>query len=295
MVTFICSACGQSLKKNQVEKHCTTVCRRCEMLSCVDCLKEFWGNDYVGHIKCISEEEKYSGKLYKAKPGGNKGEVKQETWTQQVQSAIVKMEADGAVKTLLQQIRDCTNIPRKQAKFQNFLKNSMRIKNERLVSRAWEAIQAEIQNESNNNEDKDEVVNTNDDDKVISNGHIQKEDETNEKKKKKKRKKEREEDEEENEKTETKVAKTDELSETDASMVSLKTFSWSDTIHNILLRAPNHQLSIRKARKKFLKEFKENGENVSNYAEERISSKLDRKLSSNSKWTLENDIVKLKQ
>lgn len=39
---------------------------------------------------------------------------------QQVQSAIVKMEADGAVKTLLQQIRDCTNIPRKQAKFQVF-------------------------------------------------------------------------------------------------------------------------------------------------------------------------------
>ena len=40
----------------------------------------FRGDDYQKHTKCISEEEKYSGKNYKPKPGANKGEAKQELW-----------------------------------------------------------------------------------------------------------------------------------------------------------------------------------------------------------------------
>jgi len=40
------------------------------------------GNEYESHTKCISEEEKYSGKNYKPKPNANKGEIKQELWTQ---------------------------------------------------------------------------------------------------------------------------------------------------------------------------------------------------------------------
>ncbi len=39
------------------------------------------GDEYRQHTKCISEEEKYSGKDYKPKPGANKGEAKQEKWT----------------------------------------------------------------------------------------------------------------------------------------------------------------------------------------------------------------------
>lgn len=40
----------------------------------------FRGDSYAEHIKCISEEEKYSGKNYKPKANANKGEVKQEQW-----------------------------------------------------------------------------------------------------------------------------------------------------------------------------------------------------------------------
>jgi len=40
------------------------------------------GKEYEAHTKCISEEEKYSGKNYKPKPNANKGEIKQELWTQ---------------------------------------------------------------------------------------------------------------------------------------------------------------------------------------------------------------------
>ncbi|XP_062602167.1 cell growth-regulating nucleolar protein-like, partial [Saccostrea cucullata] len=80
MVFFSCNACGDSLKKNQVEKHYTTKCRQAKSLSCIDCSKEFWGQEYDKHTKCISEEEKYSGKNYVPKAGANKGEQKQNQW-----------------------------------------------------------------------------------------------------------------------------------------------------------------------------------------------------------------------
>ena len=38
MVYFTCNGCGESMKKNQVDKHVMR-CRRCEVLSCMDCQK----------------------------------------------------------------------------------------------------------------------------------------------------------------------------------------------------------------------------------------------------------------
>uniref|UniRef100_A0A8C1HAC6 Ly1 antibody reactive homolog (mouse) n=1 Tax=Cyprinus carpio carpio TaxID=630221 RepID=A0A8C1HAC6_CYPCA len=61
MVVFTCNACGESLKKAQVEKH-VMKCRSCQVLSCIDCSKDFWGDDYRNHIKCISEDQKYGSK-----------------------------------------------------------------------------------------------------------------------------------------------------------------------------------------------------------------------------------------
>lgn len=46
------------------------------------------GNEYEAHIKCVSEEEKYSGKNYKPKPNANKGEAKQESWMQVIMFAF---------------------------------------------------------------------------------------------------------------------------------------------------------------------------------------------------------------
>ena len=39
MVFFTCDACGESLKKAQVEKHYKFKCRSCSVLTCVDCQK----------------------------------------------------------------------------------------------------------------------------------------------------------------------------------------------------------------------------------------------------------------
>ncbi|ESN93856.1 hypothetical protein HELRODRAFT_88137 [Helobdella robusta] len=140
MVVFACSVCGDSLKLSQVEKHCQTTCRNCLMLSCIDCGKEFWGQDYAQHNKCISEEEKYSGKNFKPRPGAKKGEQKHELWTQQVQQAALKCKANKKLTDLLTKISNYPNIPRKKAKFLNFLKNSLRLFDTNLLDQAWDAI-----------------------------------------------------------------------------------------------------------------------------------------------------------
>ncbi|XP_041369146.1 cell growth-regulating nucleolar protein-like isoform X2 [Gigantopelta aegis] len=146
MVYFNCGACGEALKKNQVEKHCS-VCRKCQVVSCVDCSTEFWGNDYQKHIKCISEAEKYSGKNYV--PKANKGEAKQEQWIQQVQCAIEKSKCNPNVKRLLVSLQDYPNIPRKKVKFENFLANSLRIRDKNLVSQAWDILMVDSKQTNN--------------------------------------------------------------------------------------------------------------------------------------------------
>lgn len=80
MVSFICNACGQTVRKTQVEKHYLNDCRSCDVLSCIDCGKDFQGDEYAGHTSCITEAEKYQGKLFKPKDKQNKGEHKQQEW-----------------------------------------------------------------------------------------------------------------------------------------------------------------------------------------------------------------------
>lgn len=137
MVVFACNACGESLKKNQVENHYLRKCRNCNVLSCLDCGKDFWGNDYEQHTKCISEEEKYSGKNYVAKPSSNKNEVKQLQWIQQVQAAVDKCNANPRLKAILIKLKDQPNIPRKKNKFTNFLASGFHVKDPNLAAQVW--------------------------------------------------------------------------------------------------------------------------------------------------------------
>ncbi|RVE48246.1 hypothetical protein evm_007103 [Chilo suppressalis] len=87
MVVFTCGHCGESVQKPKVEKHYLTKCRnRNPNLSCMDCFKDFFGQDYESHIKCITEEERYSGKGFTAKE--KKGEKKQTAWVEMLQSVL---------------------------------------------------------------------------------------------------------------------------------------------------------------------------------------------------------------
>ncbi|KAM7422097.1 hypothetical protein PAMA_010259 [Pampus argenteus] len=143
MVFFTCNACGESLKKVQVEKH-VNMCRGCQVLSCIDCGKDFWGDDYKNHVKCISEDQKYGGKGYEAK--ANKGDVKQQQWIQRIHEAMNKPGVNAKLKDVLRQVTAYDNVPRKKAKFQNWMRNSLRISNSSLHEEVWDILNTATDN-----------------------------------------------------------------------------------------------------------------------------------------------------
>ncbi|KAK7066484.1 hypothetical protein SK128_002819 [Halocaridina rubra] len=135
MVFFTCSSCGKSLKKNQVERHIHQ-CRGYQYMTCMDCSKDFWGTEYHQHNKCLTENEKYGGSNYVEK--GFKGAKKQEAWINRIQEQIASTRnMNPQLKSLFQHIMKFDNIPRKKAKFMNFLKSN-NYKNIAICEEAWE-------------------------------------------------------------------------------------------------------------------------------------------------------------
>lgn len=105
-------------------------------------MRLFSRETYKDHVKCITENQKYGGKNYVEKE--NKGEAKQNAWVDQVNRAI-EFVTDSQVKELLKSVAGFANIPRKEAKFINFLTNSCRLRDKNLALRAWQAIAAEAE------------------------------------------------------------------------------------------------------------------------------------------------------
>ena len=68
MVTFSCDHCQQSVTKPKVDSH-RARCHNCWYLTCIDCSKTLDVETSKAHTQCISEAEKYQGKLYQ---GGKK-------------------------------------------------------------------------------------------------------------------------------------------------------------------------------------------------------------------------------
>lgn len=64
MVYFVCNRCQETIRKVKVDEHS----KRCgsNSFSCVDCGKDFSLTAARNHNTCITEEEKYQGKLYNA-------------------------------------------------------------------------------------------------------------------------------------------------------------------------------------------------------------------------------------
>uniref|UniRef100_G3MLN0 Uncharacterized protein n=1 Tax=Amblyomma maculatum TaxID=34609 RepID=G3MLN0_AMBMU len=139
MVVFTCNACGDSLKKNQVEKHYYTKCRSCNVLTCIDCNKDFWGDAYKEHIKCITEAERYGGKNFK--PPVFKGEVKQQEWTELLSKIIATRDVAPRVRGVFERMQSFNNVPRKEKPFKNFLQSSMGVRNPSLAQDVWQTIQ----------------------------------------------------------------------------------------------------------------------------------------------------------
>ncbi|KAH9518507.1 hypothetical protein Btru_016996 [Bulinus truncatus] len=168
MVFFNCNACAEALKKNQVEKHIQR-CRQCKVLSCVDCGKDFWGNDYQNHTKCLTENEKYCGKGYV--PKVNKGEVKQEQWIEKVQLAIETSASNVKLKDILEKLKEYPNIPRKKQKFENFLHNSLRVSNYALINQVWDVLMSAATNGEKAKTDSTQSANSKNE--VSQNGNVE--------------------------------------------------------------------------------------------------------------------------
>lgn len=140
MVCFECGRCNETIKKPKLAQHL----ERCGSASvtCIDCNTTFGWDGWLGHTSCVSEAQKYQGNLYQAKEKENKGQVKQESWTDNVQLKINDPSSNIApqIKVLLERLLGFSNIPRKQKPFGNFVKNSLKIWNDKQISDMWDVI-----------------------------------------------------------------------------------------------------------------------------------------------------------
>lgn len=142
MVVFECGQCNETIKKPKLAQHLQRC--RSEYVSCIDCNVRFRRDEWQHHTSCVSEAQKYQGNLYQAKESTNKGKVKQDTWTDNVQKSIEEAgsKISPQIKMLLEKLLGFDNIPRKQKPFTNFVKNSLKLWDERKIAEIWEVISA---------------------------------------------------------------------------------------------------------------------------------------------------------
>ncbi|XP_053724531.1 cell growth-regulating nucleolar protein isoform X1 [Synchiropus splendidus] len=330
MVFFTCNGCGESLKKAQVDKH-VSICRSCQVLSCIDCGKDFWGDDYKDHVKCISEDQKYGGKNYEAK--ANKGDVKQQQWIQRVHDAINKPGINPGLKNVLKQVSAYDNVPRKKSKFENWMRNSLKISNSGLHQQVWDILNTATESSPDAQKTPAAEVKTspNGDEKQVcdppvekkklnkrerkearqlKNGKVPKvkavsedpeEDQPVHKKKDRKRKRSAADD--ENEENECngdagtiKKAKADDLvadDSDDAPAAPKGKFNWKGNIKAVLREAPDQELSLKKLRKKVLAAYYSYTGDGNFKSEEEILALFNKKINKNPKFRLLKEKVKL--
>ena len=95
----MCDCCAATLKKNQVKRHYSE-CRGAKVFTCVDCSKDFSGQELDNHTSCKSEAEKYFGKFYEEKKknsGTEKAKIieKWRGWKNEIKYILKNAGADG--------------------------------------------------------------------------------------------------------------------------------------------------------------------------------------------------------
>ncbi|KMQ94048.1 cell growth-regulating nucleolar protein [Lasius niger] len=143
MVVFTCNHCGDTLQKPKVAKHYQFRCRKAPFLTCADCLKDFRNEEYLAHTKCLTEAERYGGKDYVPKPNANKGERKQQEWICVVSNLLNgTIDLSKAERNFLNTLSKHENIPRKKAKFLNFVRNVVGNRvNVAIVESVWDKME----------------------------------------------------------------------------------------------------------------------------------------------------------
>ncbi|KAI4826746.1 hypothetical protein KUCAC02_030179 [Chaenocephalus aceratus] len=292
MVVFTCNGCGESLKKAQVDKH-VNMCRGCQSLSCMDCGKDFWGDDYKNHVKCISEDQKYGGKGYEAK--ANKGDIKQQQWIQKVHDAMNKPGVSAKLKDVLQQVSSYDNVPRKRAKFQNWMRNSLQISNTGLHDEVWDILSAgdnPPQAPPETKEAKQTVAEV----KAETNGDEKQNGNQDAEKKKKLNKRERKEARQQKTSKKTKTTdqeEDDSTEETEDQQVPKGKFNWKGNIKAVLKDADDQELPLKKLRKKVLAAYYTFTGDGNFRKEEEVLAIFNKKVTKNPKFRVLKERVRL--
>jgi len=317
MVFFTCNNCGDSLQKPKVVKHYQFACRTTPFLTCVDCHKDFRGDEYVAHTKCISESERYGGKDYVQKPSANKGEKKQQAWIDVVQNTLTNSKTlTVPERNLLNSISKHDNIPRKKAKFLNFIRNlSNNRVNMSIVESVWDKMEKAFKDASGDNgnssdkNNKNKNVNKEDNQNnsnickensnandTIDNANAENETKENEEKenKKKKKSKKRQLEAEDNENEQPAIKKHAEETNgnqeenNESATNGVDVFSWKNTILEIV--TAKGEISVKKLRKKVLAQY------LANFPEEnseKATTKFEKKLKKVSGVSIVDEKVKL--
>uniref|UniRef100_A0A2M4CQY1 Putative cell growth-regulating nucleolar protein n=1 Tax=Anopheles darlingi TaxID=43151 RepID=A0A2M4CQY1_ANODA len=302
MVFFICNHCGESLKKQAVEKHGWR-CKRELNVSCMDCLKDFPGKEYEAHTSCISEAEKYSGKDYVPKANANKGARKQETWISTIRSITdAKRNLPKGIMSVFEVIQRNDNIPRKMKGFMNFFQNSAKHIRKPDVEAAWALIEEEVNRNKQQQQQQQQVTvepaKPVEEAKPATNGTAVKrkqEPEVDQPAKKKQKK---------NKSTNgqanghddqsalfgngsTNGQHDDEHEEEETTNGSGK-FRWNEVIRDVLLSKDN-QMKLSKLKKKVLKRYQQfTGDSTDGKFEKKFGKKI-----SKAHFVVENDTVRL--
>ncbi|XP_035787427.1 cell growth-regulating nucleolar protein-like [Anopheles albimanus] len=302
MVFFICNHCGESLKKQAVEKHGWR-CKRELNVSCMDCLKDFPGKEYEAHTSCISEAEKYSGKDYVPKANANKGARKQETWISTIRSITdAKRNLPKGIMSVFEVIQRNDNIPRKAKGFMNFFQNSAKHIRKPDVEAAWALIEEEVNR--NKQQQQQQQVNVEpkklvEEAKPTTNGTAVKrkpepEDDQPAKKKQKKNKSANGHANGHDDESallgnvSTNGQQEDEQEEKEDSANGSGKFRWNEVIRSVLLSKDN-QMKLAKLKKKVLKRYQQF---TGDSAEGKFEKKFGKKISK-AHFVVENDTVRL--
>ncbi|CAH8854697.1 unnamed protein product [Trichobilharzia szidati] len=138
MVVFVCTQCNATLKKSAVKNHLSF--KKCTMVSCVDCHKDFDINSVESHCICISEKEKYDKARFKESSKGNKV-CTQSEWIMKIEDLIENCQSTNH-KRLLENLRGCHNIPKKKNKFENFMKSKYRGIPPQTIDEIWKLLES---------------------------------------------------------------------------------------------------------------------------------------------------------
>lgn len=312
------------MKKQVVANHAYR-CKRQIDVSCMDCLKDFPGQEYVAHTVCISEAEKYSAKGFVEKE--KKGAKKQENWITMVRTIPQRNKnLSSGVKSVFDVINRNENIPRKGKGFINFFYNSHRHIAKRDVEQAWAIIEQELKSEKptaaqqNGQNTEPSVPTKNGTSGPVQNGEVQKPEAETEPTptKQKKRKTEdttaengQEEVEESRQSTKQKkrqktkdspangheddaallANETSETNGTDATNGEQEKFLWSKVIRE-LLASKNNQMKLSKLKKKVMKRYQQTTGSSSSDTDGKFEKMFQKKIAKNG-FVVENDTVRL--